>query len=360
MSFTGKTQKECRNWIRETTKQVDAGIQLDAAKIKLEDFLNDWLISAQASLRPKSWYQYKFIVRSYIIPDLGKIRLVDLRPHHIQRLYDRKVKDGLGYRTIQLIHSVLHRALNHALKLGLLSRNPDDATTPPKPIPKEMKVLDEDHVQQLISAAQASNDRYLAIYQLAISTGMRQGELLGLKWTDVDWGRNTLQVERQLTRIPHVGYEFTPPKTKAGVRKIALGTEMLRMLREHQQRQQNEMISQGIRWSEDMLMFSTPKGDPIHLRALFREFKNLIKYAELPNIRFHDLRHTAASLMLNHGVPVLIVSRRLGHSKPSVTLDVYGHLIPSMQGQAAEVMDTYIAPIPFKQLHQTAPELHQH
>ena len=173
LSFTGKSQKECRLWIKQTINQLDTGLTFYGAQICLGEFLLDWLVSTKASLRLKTWDQYQQIVCTHIIPDLGKIKLIELRPDHIQSLYDKKLRGGTGLRTVQLIHAVIHRSLNHAVKLGILGRNPDDVTTPPKPKQQEMKIYGESQVQRLIITAQAKEDRFLALYQLAITTGMR-------------------------------------------------------------------------------------------------------------------------------------------------------------------------------------------
>lgn len=359
LSYTGLSQKECRVWIKNTIRQIDNGTTYEGAQKSFGEFLDNWLISMQASIKPKTWSQYNQLVQDHIKPNLGKIKLIDLRPEHIQYHYDKKVKEGVGLRTVQLTHAVIHRSLNHAVKLGVIGRNPDDATTPPKPRPKEMKIYDEDQVQRLLITSRVNEDRFFALYQLAITTGMRQGELLGLKWQDVDWERRNLQIQRQLNRGYHGGFEFGVPKTKAGIRKIIIGVETANILKEHQQNQYIEMQNAGEDWQDNDLIFPSEIGTPMHDRNLFRRYKNLIKDAGLPDIRFHDLRHTAASLMLNHGVPLLVVSKRLGHAKPSITLDTYGHMIPSMQEQAADLMDEVTIPISLESFSQTAPELPQ-
>jgi integrase len=358
LSFTGQTQKECRQWIRETLEKVEGGLTFEASRVTYGEFLSNWLTSIEASLRQKTHRQYEQIVRDHIAPYLGNRRLMELQPAHIQALYDRKVREGQGLRSVQLTHAVIHRSLNHAVKLGLLGRNPDDATTPPKPKQREMAILDESQVQRLLITAQARGDRNFALYQLAITTGMRQAELLGLKWDDVDWERRTLQVGRQLKRSPGKGYYFAQPKTRSGVRQIVMGVETTKVLKRHQERLHREAIAAGEAWQEQNLIFPTPHGMPTNKRYLVTQFKKLLKDAGLPNVRFHDLRHSAASLMLNHGVPVLIVSKRLGHAKPSITLDVYGHFIPGMQEQAADVMDEAVTPIAWKNSAKTAPQLH--
>jgi integrase len=239
------------------------------------------------------------------------------------------------------------------VKLGLIGRNPAEVVTPPKSISKEMRFYDENLVNQMLLAARG--DRHEALYQLAITTGLRQGELLGLRWSDLDLGKRTLQVQRQLKRKFRKGDYFELLKTKAGRRTIILGAKTIEKLQEHWKRQNQERIFAGSRWQENDLIFPTPKGTPMDHSNLYRAFKGLIKKVGLPEIRFHDLRHTAASLMLNHGVPVIIVSRRLGHSKASITLDIYGHLVPEMQSEVAEMMDELITPVEIE-LHPTAPE----
>jgi len=196
---------------------------------------------------------------------------------------------------------------------------------PPSQPVKEMKILDESQVSQLLVAARES--RMEALLHLAVSTGMRQMEILGLKWKDLDWIKRTLKVERQLDRED--GVQFSPPKTRNGRRTVVLGDRTIEVLHRHYERQDEARKKAGESWTEYGLIFTSANGTPIHFRNFLRDYKNLLKLAGLPDIRFHDLRHTAASLMLNHGIPVIIVSRRLGHAKPSITLDIYGHLIPA-------------------------------
>lgn len=345
LSFSGKSQRECREWIKDILDQADQGMTYDSAQVTLGQFLQDWLVSTESTIRVSTFKQYTQITNQYLIPFLGNIKLIDLKSEHIQNRYNMMVEKGYGLRTIQLTHSVIHRALVQAVKLGLISRNPDDATTPPKPKKKEMRFYDQDQSQKLLITAQANQDKYFPLYYLAIATGMRQAELLGLKWSDLDWEQGSLRVQRQLTRRKAGGFELTAPKTKAGNRKISLGSGTLMVLREHQQAQFKLMQEEIGKWQDQDLIFTTTIGTPTDKYTLLKSFKKLCREAGLPEIRFHDLRHTAASLMLNNGIPVIVVSRRLGHARPSITLDVYGHLIPSKQQEAAEIMDELLTPI---------------
>lgn len=170
---------------------------------------------------PTTFEQYSQVARDHIVPLLGSIKLIDLRPDQVQKLYTKKLQAGISTRSVRLIHAVLHRSLQHELKLSSISRNPASATTPPKSEQKEMKFLTEAEITQFLIAA--ADSRLRTLYQLAITTGMRQGEILGLQWADLDWGRRTLQIKRQLKHKKGGGFRFPPPKTKAGRRVVELG-----------------------------------------------------------------------------------------------------------------------------------------
>ena len=294
----------------------------------------------------------KSSTRLYILPNLGNIKLKDLRPDQIQWMYNRMLEQNVGIPTVLKVHGVLHSALAQAEKMGMISRNPVSATQPPKEPAREMAILNEIQVSQLLIALHGH--RLEAVIHLAIVTGMRQMELLGLKWTDLDWIRKTIKVERQLDRPDGEGVQFSAPKTRYGKRSVALGRKSIDVLRSHYERQQGDRQRVGENWNVHDLIFPNRDGGPMDPRNLLRDFKIVLRNAGLPVIRFHDLRHTAASLMLNNGVAPIIVSRRLGHARASITLDIYGHLIPSMQSEAAEMIDELITPIP---LHRVAPDL---
>jgi integrase len=298
------------------------------------------LEAAKPSLRPKTWMQYTQIVRQHIIPNLGSIKLKDLRPDHIQSFYAAKQETGTSIRTVRLIHAVLHRALTQALRWGLITRNPSDAVDKPQPRRQEMRVLDADQAKLLLKAAEG--DRLEALYHLAITTGLRQGELLGLRWSDLNWQTGRLHVQRQVQRITGQGLVFSEPKSDAGRRLVKLGSAVLDKLRAHRDRQEQERLFAGERWQENNLIFPSAFGTPMDPRNLSRQFKHLPKRAGLPDIRFHDLRHTAATLMFQQGVHPKIVQERLGHSSISITLDTYSHVLPSLQEDAADKLDTLL------------------
>jgi integrase len=287
-------------------------------------------------VRPKTIFQYEQIFRQHIAPTLGNIKLKDLRPDQIQALYNAKLKSGTSARSVIMIHAVLHRALNHALKMGMIGRNPVDAVTRPKFKRKEMKTLDENQVRSLLSAVRGT--RFDATYYLEISTGLRLGELLGLKWSDLDWKNQNIHIQRQLQRLPD-GLAFSEPKTAKGRREIALGKAVIEKLRGHIAIQDQERKDAGKLWLENDLIFASSIGTPMDPSNLYHLFKKLLKDLGLPDLRFHDLRHTAATLMLKQGIHPKIVQERLGHSDISMTLNTYSHVLPTMQDEAAEKMD---------------------
>ena len=338
-----KTQRDALDWIHETKTQIRSGVSIRAANITLKEYLDEWLVSHKSAVRPKTIYQYSQIVRQHIVPVLGKIKLKDLNPKHIQSLYNFKIETGVSKRSVVLIHSILHKALNQALRWELIGRNPAHAVSRPKTGRKEMKTLSDSQARTFLSAAKES--RYEMLYWLAISTGMRQGELLGLKWSDLDWINGSFQVQRQLQRIDGEGLVFSEPKSLASNRSVLISITMLDRLRNHLDYQIQEKRLLGEKWEENDMMFPSTTGTPADHRNLFRDFKSILKKAELPDIRFHDLRHTAATLMLEQGVHPKVVQERLGHADITLTLNTYSHVMPSMQEEAAKKMDALLNPI---------------
>jgi integrase len=342
-----KTQGECREWLRNTQNQIQNGLTLSGAKTNLREFLDQWLGAIRESVRPKTFWQYRQLVQQHISPVLGDVKLKDLRPDQIQGLYNLKLDSGLSPRMVVLVHAVLHRSLNQAVKWGLIGRNPADAVSRPKVKKKEMKTLNDDQVRAFLSVAK--EDRYEVLFWLAVFTGMRQGELLGLQWSDIEWNKKRIQVQRQLQRLPGQGLVFTEPKSAAGRRTIMLSTATIEKLREQLSILQRERQIAGEKWHENDLVFPSVSGQPLDQQTLDRNFKRTLRKAGLPSIRFHDLRHTAATLMLLQGIHPKVVQERLGHSDITLTLNTYSHVLPSMQEDAAEKMDELLTPIDVSQ-----------
>lgn len=218
-----------------------------------------------------------------------------------------------------------------------------------------MQVFDQNQVQRFLVAAKSKGHKVFALYFFLLATGVRQGEMLGLRWEDLDFAKQTVKISRQVRKIPGGGFEFIVPKTRNGFRTIKLGNETVEALKLHYSLQVDEKNNAKRLWREHGLVFPSEVGTPLNSNNVVRAFRSLLIEAGLPQIRFHDLRHTAASLMLNNGVDVLVVSRRLGHAKASITLDVYGHLLSDTQERAAEMIEGLITPValPAPDLHPT-------
>ncbi len=342
LSYTGQSQRDCQNWIRQTRTQIDSGLTFKGTEIQVGSFFETWLITVSSSRKGNTVNGYRWVTNKRIIPSLGNKYLSELKTETIQRFYDSLISGGLSKHAVHVAHKVLRIALNHGVKLGYIGRNPCTGTLPPKPTDREMKFLDENQVNVLLRTAIEIDDRLYPLYYLAIHTGLRLSELMGVKWADLDFERRTLQVNRQVLHVKGGSFLFTDPKSASGRRSIILGQKALRVLKAHREEVRAMQVHAGESWADLDLVFPSRVGTPLTASNIRRDFRMLLNAADVPKIRFHDLRHTAASLMLNHGIPVLIASRRLGHSKASITMDVYGHLMPNKQEEAAELLDNLV------------------
>jgi integrase len=345
LSRTFKSFREGQEWLKKTIIQIDDGMTLTSTKISVGEYFHGWLTSIKSSIRETSWIHYESLIRCYIIPNIGKIRLIDLRPDIIQNFYDHLIANGCGIPTVLKLHFVLHCGLERAVAVGMVPRNPARYVRRPKKIAKEMEILTDDEVTRLLLASKGH--RLEALVHLAVVTGAREMELLGLSWEHIDWVKKTVRIDRQLCRTSRHGIvKFSPPKTHYGKRVISLGKVTIDLLRQHLMNQELERLAAGDKWVESNLVFTTIIGTPMDNSKMRRAFKSLLTISCLPIIRFHSLRHTCASLLLSQGIPVIEVSRRLGHSRPSITLDVYGHLIPGLHSEIGDMLDELITPIP--------------
>jgi integrase len=316
----------------------DDGLFFDADNLKVGEYLERWLVdSVLDTVRPTTYERYEQIVRIHVRPALGGVKLKNLTPAHVRGLYREKLQAGLSPRTVQYIHVTLHKALNQAEQDGLIPRNATEAVRPPQVRKEEIRPLTAEQVEMLFEAVR--DDRLESLYILAVHTGLRQGELLGLKWEEVDLEAGTLQVRRTLTTAKG-GPVLRAPKTKASRRTVKLSPTALEALRSHLERQLREIDQAGDLWRENGLIFASESGEPLDRRYITtHHFKPLLKRAELPHIRFHDLRHTCATLLLTKNVNPKVVSEMLGHASIAITLDTYSHVLPNMQESAAAAME---------------------
>ena len=334
----GRKYKEVEKKLAEARGDVARGLDFDADNLKLGEYLDRWLADSVAdTVRQTTFERYEQIVRVHIRPVLGTLKVKNLTPSHVRGLYRQKLEAGLSARTVQYVHVTLHKALKQAVADGLIPRNPTDSVRPAQVRKEEIRPLTPEQVKMLFETAKG--DRLETLYVLAITTGLRQGELLGLKWEDVDLGAGTLQVRRTLTTAKG-GPVLSTPKTKGSRRTVKLSQTALGALRSHLERQLGEIDQAGSEWSENGLIFASETGEPLDRRYLTtHRFKPLLKRTGLPQIRFHDLRHTCATILLSQNVNPKVVSEMLGHASIAITLDTYSHVLPNMQESAAAAME---------------------
>src|SRR5215212_3487521 len=339
---TGKTRDEVRQTLTRVIADRDSGMIFDAGSLTVEEYLTRWLEdSVKGTLRPSTYEVHRHMIQPHINPVLGRLKLKDLTPMHVRSFYRDRLDSGLSSATVRKMHSILRKALKQAVLDGLISRNVCEAVKPPKVERKEINPLNRQQAKVLLEAA--SGDRLEALYVLAGHTGMREGELLGLKWEDVDLERGVLRLRNALVREggkTALG-DLKTPKSRRSVRLTRAAADALAA---HLERQLEEMERMGSLYQPGGLVFATKSGtliNPSNLRN--RSFKPLLKRAGLPDICFHDLRHTCATLLLAQGTHPKLVQELLGHATIAMTLDTYSHFLPSMGDQTARAMEAALS-----------------
>ena len=342
------TREEAQAALRKLLHERDKGLLADPGRQTVGQFLTAWLEDVvKPSLRPQTYRSYAGVVNKHINPALGRIRLTKLSPQHLQRFYREKQDEGLT-RTVRLCHSVLHRSLGQATKWGLIPRNPASVVDPPKVPQREFRPLSPEQAGRFLEAAE--NDRFYGLYVLAITCGLRQGELLGLTWENVDLDKGILQVRYQLQWVKKEAQKsgkreeptwvLTEPKSAKSRRTVILPQVAVQALKKHRAQQAAEKLKMGEVWQDCGFVFTTPIGTPQDASNLRKiSFQPLLEGAGVPRIRFHDLRHTCATVLLSQGVHPKVVQEQLGHSQISLTLDTYSHVLPTLQQEAANEMD---------------------
>ena len=277
---------------------------------------------------------------------LGRVKLKKLSATHVQHFYRDRLDSGLSASTVHKMHAVLHKALARAVAWHMIPRNVTEAVEPPRPAPKEMRPLSPVEARRFLDAARG--ERLEALYVLAVTTGTRQGELLALRWSDLsleDPENATVSVGRTLTRVGG-RVALGEPKTKKSRRSIRLTPRAVETLKAHLERQLREIEVLGDRYEDRGLLFATDTGGPINPSNLRkRSLTPLLKKARLPRVRFHDLRHTCATLLLAKGTHPKFVQELLGHATIAITLDTYSHVMPGMGDQTARAMQDALSPV---------------
>jgi integrase len=339
----GKTRKVVSEKLTEAMAGRDKGLVYDAGKLTVGEFLERWLedvVKLSSSHRTYSTHAQE--VHDHVAPTLGRIKLRGLRKAHIDRLYREKLDSGLSPSTVRRVHAVLHRALEEAVKGDLIPRNPAAHANKPKVKQEEIEPLDASQAAAFLNTAKG--DRFEALYVLGLMCGLRQGEALGLKWSDIDLDSGTLRVSRQLQRMRRDGkksgrLDFSEPKN-ASRRTVGLPQRVVSALKSHRKRQLEEKLAAGSVYQDEGLVFASRFGTPLDAQNVVnRYYKLLLERTGLSPIRFHDLRHSCLSLLAQHGEPIRDLQALAGHATAAFTLQRYTHHYDASAKRTAEAID---------------------
>jgi len=335
-----KTEREAIRKKNEMLRELEQGTLATGPQRKLGEYLEDWLENVhKGQLRISSYVKYKKNIK-YVVAELGDVWLQKLTPEQVQRYYTRlgkKKEDGgkdLSSKTVHEVHGVLHLALKNAVRWNYVSRNVCDLVEPPRIVSREPTPLTLEQAQAFLESVR--QHRLEVLLTVTVVTGMRRGELVALRWSSVDLNRKTLLVLHTVDYIPKYGYVETEPKTAAGKRMINLPDFLIDMLKQHRTRLLEQQLKMGETWENRDLVFPDLHGGYFNPGYLDKLFTRLLREAGVSHMHFHDLRHSAATILLSMGVNIKVIQQLLGHSDIAITLRVYGHLLPSMQEEAVE------------------------
>lgn len=384
-AFYGKTRREAADKLTKALRDVQQGKALPDERQTVAQFLDRWLEHKRDRLRPRAWLTYEQAVRLHLIPGIGKVPLARLSPLQLDAWFKQHQAAGATPRNIRYARTVLRAALNQARKWRLVHDNVAALVEPPRHRAKEIQPLTPEQARALLAAAKGH--RLAALVSVATALGLRLGEALGLRWVDVDFKAGTLsvrqalersggdsavrrqlmaerrQVQKKLAATPKDSAErgelierlnalrersreqrttlkLTEPKSVRSHRTIRMPQVVVEALKAHRKVQLKERLAAGGAWVDSALVFTTPLGTPLDSRNVRRDFRALLTAAKLPAVRFHDLRHTAATLLLALGVDARTIMETLGHSQISLTLNTYSHVLPALQIEAARKLDT--------------------
>jgi integrase len=337
----GVSRREVENRIRGLLNDVAAGTPPPLRSPKLGQFLERWLAAVRPSIRPKTYTSYEGAVRLYIAPRLGRITLDKLTVQDVAEMVSSlEASKRLSNRSVKYALLILRNALNKAVRWGLIARNVATLVDGPRVENRDARVLSPPETIRLLEAARGESIETLLV--LAVSTGLRMGEALGLQWAKVDLDRRQLRIDASLQRLNGQGQILAETKTRRGRRTIVLPLLTVESLRQHRALQRDVRNAAGQRWCEGGFVFTSSSGRPLDSRNVLRMFRRVLRKARLPKMRFHDLRHSCASLLLAQHTDPRVIMETLGHSRISVTMDMYAHVMPALKQEAADAMDRSI------------------
>ena len=333
-------KKDAEKFLTEKLRELDTGMFIDIISITVSDYFKYWVEECCIpNQSPTTYESYQKNINLHINPIIGDIKLKDLLPLHLQTLYSNRLKFGLSKTTVLYLHRIIHSALEQAMKWQLIPRNIADNVEPPKRNKFVAQVLDSSQITELIKIAKET-DIYIPI-MIAISTGMRRGEILGLTWDNVDFNNNTIKIIKALYNTKN-GLVFLEPKTIKSKRIINIPPTLCNILKEHKQKQEFLKNALQNEYKDNNLVCCIENGSPFNPDSFTPKFRKLLDSSNLPKIRFHDLRHSHASLLLSQGVQPKFISERLGHSNINITMDLYSHIYEATNKEIANNFDIFL------------------
>jgi integrase len=336
-------KKDADDELIDLLRQNSLGLLSDDRNQTLSEYLDIWLKNiAKQRLSYRTYKDYEDLLKRYVREPLGKVKLRDLKAVHIQKLYGEMQERGLSARIVRYTHAILSSALKKAVQLDILPRNVAQLVQLPKQTRKEMDVLTREEVRLFLETVKT--ERLAPLFSFALATGMRLQEYCALQWKDIDLEKGTATIQRALVwHRKGGGWHFGQPKTSTSRRTIPLPISIVEELKAHRKKLLGEILKPGALWQNNNLVFPSEVGSPLLPRNLFRVFKRTLRSAGIrESIRLYDLRHTTATLLLQAGINPKVVSERLGHSTITLTLDVYSHVLPTMQQDASEQLEAMI------------------
>lgn len=342
-------RKEAEKLLAEFVVEIEKGLYIEPSKLTFKDFVEKWIQDyAESNLDPKTLHRYKEILDSRILPAMGHLRLDQIKPMHLVEFYKNLQEDGirrdgkpggLSPKTILQHHRIISSILNDAVQWQIIKENPAARVKPPRVRKKKTECYDKEQTMALLAALDGEPLKYKAMVMLAIATGLRRGELLGMEWQDVDFENNTIDIHKASQYIPGKGVFVKSPKTEESNRLITVPASVMVLLKEYKKQQAEKKLKAGSLWKGSDRLFTTWDGRPMHPDTITKWFPKFLERHNLPHIRFHDLRHLNATLLIAEGVPLKNVSKRLGHSNISTTADLYAHALRSVDQEAADKLD---------------------
>jgi len=339
--FYGKTRDDVAGKLTEALQKHRHGLPVAFERQTLAQFLDRWLAdSVKPTVRPNTYYSYEQNVRLYLKPHLGSIQLSRLTPQNIQSFMNAQLKEGRSSRLINYQRTVLRCALNEAVKWNLVARNAAALVDPQQYIKAEIVPLNSEDANKFLEAIKG--DPLETVFHVALSLGLREGEILGLRWQDIDLDKQIVRVRGSLQRIDKK-LKLVEPKTEKSKRTLPIPDSLVFSLRARRTKQLEEKLLAGAEWQENGLVFTTSRGTPLSARNVIRSYHRLLAKGKVKRRRFHDLRHSCATFLLAKNIPARTVMDILGHSNISLTMNTYSHVMPEMLRDAADAMNEFIS-----------------